>query len=355
MPNIVKRVLKSLIKAVARRPFFKRILRLVIDEEIVRDIYSLNTQMLSTEQYSADTEISEAAVHKQTALKAFNELDDFVNKYELLDTGKLTPMEFLHSYYISIEDFISLFGQHPPDCDPFSEEYRAWEISFFDFLAGKTYSYKNEGYHFNLTEWLRRPPTTRWDMNTRINHYKSYADFLNVVRPSSEMKILEMGCGFGELLEVLGRCGCEVFGIEASSFNKEYSDAVLKAQKINANIIQGSFFDISLFNVEFDIVIFEASFHHCTEPLRLMSILHETTTPDCRVFFYNEPISSNFDRAWGVVRYDGESMYQIRKNGWIEFGYRIDFFSELLSRTGFMLKKAFPMHNGTDLYEVVKK
>ena len=85
-----------------------------------------------------------------------------------------------------------------------------------------------------------------------------------------------------------------------------------------------------------------------------MESLYEKLSLNGRIFFLLEPIMPYFDRPWGFVRYDGETWYQIRKNGWLEIGFREDFFEQLLLRTGFKIRKIHILYKNSTVYEVVK-
>ena len=286
----------------------------------------------------------------------FKELDEMVETVNKIYQGELTDINdrvYMSSYKLDINSFIELFGSSHSVCDPFSKDYRDWEMGFFDFISGSKYNSESEGFtHDFISTYNHRPPTAHWDIITRISYMKTYTTFLEICKPVPEMNVLEMGCGWGVLLELFGRCGCYVTGIDASRGFADYTRNMLSMQNIKSDIIFGTFYDIEKIDRVFDIIIFEASFHHTGEPLRLMRSLKSKLSKNGKLFFLNEAFSNDFDRPWGVVRYDGESIFQIRKRGWLEFGYRLDFFIDLLSRTGFRLVNTYPMPNGSELYEV---
>jgi len=284
----------------------------------------------------------------------FHEYDEFIRKVIQLEFYGKPIKECLVEHRLDFLSFVKFFGSSPPDCDPFSQEYADWEISFFNFLAGKEYDSQSEGYQICDLEWLmNQPPTINMDITTRMQGMKTYTDLLEVCKPTRDMSVLEMGSGLGNLLELFGRCGCNVTGIEASEGSSTYARQVLSAQNIKNEIIKGTFYDIEFTNSLFDIIIFESAFHHCGEPLRLLNILNKKLSKDGKLLFLNEPIEPVFERPWGVVRYDGESAMQIRRRGWLELGYRLDFFEELLRRTGFILQNSHTTPDGGMLHVAV--
>ena len=61
--------------------------------------------------------------------------------------------------------------------------------------------------------------------------------------------------------------------------------------------------------------------------------MHKILKPKGEIYFAAEPITNIFPLPW-TLRLDGESLFVIRKHGWMELGFRADFFSELLNKTG---------------------
>jgi hypothetical protein len=60
--------------------------------------------------------------------------------------------------------------------------------------------------------------------------------------------------------------------------------------------------------------------------------------PGGHVYFAAEPITADFPLPWGL-RMDGESLWAIRGNGWMELGFNENYFREVLARTGWTAEK----------------
>jgi hypothetical protein len=142
--------------------------------------------------------------------------------------------------------------------------------------------------------------------------------------------------------------------VDASQSFVRYVNKVLGAQNIKAKLKHGAFYDVGAFSTIMDIVIFEASFHHTDDPVRLMETLYSITSKDAKIYLLNEVISENFDRPWGVVNYEGEALFQIRTRGWLELGFRPDFLYEMAKRTGFMISNVYTQCGSNNLYELIK-
>src|SRR5208282_2947790 len=89
---------------------------------------------------------------------------------------------------------------------------------------------------------------------------------------------------------------------------------------------------------KFDAAIFFECFHHCSDHLGLLRGLSRAMGDDGKLFFAAEPISADFAMPWGL-RLDGGSLWAIRKNGWLELGFREDYFLAALRATGWRAAK----------------
>jgi 2-polyprenyl-3-methyl-5-hydroxy-6-metoxy-1,4-benzoquinol methylase len=178
-------------------------------------------------------------------------------------------------------------------------------------------------------------------------YYKKQNEMLKLFQMMNPQKgglLLEMGCGMGELLDMFGRYGLTVHGIDASNAQCEIARLRLCSQNIPAKIYCSSFYDLENLEEKYDIIIFEAAFHHCGKPMKLLEIIRKKLVGNGKLVFLNEPIA-NFKKPWGVVRNDGETIYQIRKRGWLELGYSMSFLTEALGRIGFVWDKVDESNN----------
>jgi len=291
-----------------------------------------------------------------TLIRNFEEYDEFVRRVkneEGFDVQNIAA--YLNSFKLDFSSFVEAFGSPHPDCDPFSQEYIDWEMAFLTFLSGKKYEVESEGILKAEAEHFNKEPTGfHWTLQSRTTQMRTYADFLDICKPKKGMKALEMGCGWGNLLELLGRCGCHVTGLDVSEAAVKYLRDSLTSQRIPNEMICGTFSDIEKTDTIFDMVVFEASIHHSNDPLNVLKALYNKMHENSKLYFLNECISELYDRPWGVVLHYGEALYQIRYRGWLEFGLRLDFFEELLKKANLTLQDQHVLSNGTVLYVAVK-
>ena len=95
-------------------------------------------------------------------------------------------------------------------------------------------------------------------------------------------------------------------------------------------VIEDDFLWVERCREQFDAVLFFGSFHHCADHLRLLEGLQRVVAPEGRLFFGAEPILNDFPMPWGI-RLDGNSLWALRKNGWLELGFQEEYFAAALA------------------------
>lgn len=323
----------------------------VLDREF-DDIYELRKDFMDSEEFLNLYEkisITPSSLHTQTSIcktnenkiiSNFRDYDEFLNEVDKyfqinVKTGDL----FLNSCSINLNAFYILFGESNPYIDkPFSDEYKNWEMSFYEFLSGEKYAFTNEGFRKKHLKNLLHPESNN-TIDKKILILQSQARLLIRLGDIKGKNILEMGCGSGRLALFFESCGCDYYAVDASKAFVMLAKKQIYSSKIKKQIINESFYAVSKFNQIFDIVVFEASFHHCDDPVKILKLLHKNTSSNATIVFLKEPISNDFDRPYGIVRQDGATALCIRRRRWLEYGYRLDFFEKLLLETGWLLNK----------------
>ena len=91
----------------------------------------------------------------------------------------------------------------------------------------------------------------------------------------------------------------------------------MQSAKTLVNAVNADFMWAETVEDPFDAAVFFESFHHCSDHMRLLRALRQAVKPDGRAYFAAEPILPDFPIPWGL-RMDGESLWAIRSNGWME-------------------------------------
>jgi hypothetical protein len=85
--------------------------------------------------------------------------------------------------------------------------------------------------------------------------------------------------------------------------------------------------------------------HHAVKPWETLASLDKSLKRGGKIAFAGEPINEHWWKHWGL-RLDIASVYCIRKFGWFESGWTLDFLGACFSRNGWQLN--FYPHLGLD-------
>lgn len=245
-----------------------------------------------------------------------------------------------------------MFGRPIHDAAPFSPEYTEWVNAFFVFISGRPYDFTNEGMSFDEFDGLVHPLAVL-PLDETINKIKTQIDFLSLLRPEKGQRVLEMGCGWGTMAAMFEFCGCDYNAVEASNAFVEVTRKRLFSDKLKGQVHHNHFYSISEMPGLFDLILFEASFHHCRDLGQMLQILHKKITLGGRIIFLYEPVVDQYVWPWGL-NITGEGLLQIRGRGWFELVFREDFFLELLRRNNWMIQRSLVLSDSSILYEVIR-
>jgi 2-polyprenyl-3-methyl-5-hydroxy-6-metoxy-1,4-benzoquinol methylase len=153
-------------------------------------------------------------------------------------------------------------------------------------------------------------------------------------------RIVEFGAGWGNLAVPLARASQEVSVVDIDPGFLARIKRICGPENIDITTVESDFTSaVDKLVGRFDAVIFQASFHHCLEfDLLLKQIKESLLAEGGRVFFLSEPVFDDYAFPWGL-RYDGESLWAIMCNKWLELGFDRSFFSNLLLRNGFFMTR----------------
>jgi len=222
----------------------------------------------------------------------------------------------------------------PPD--PFSDAYRDTQMALYEAIAGRGYALSNEATPFDVDAAVRRPfPYYTGSGPTAGEHLMGIGFLLRAMALPPNSRVLEFGPGWGNTTLELARLGHRVTCVDIEARFSELIRRRAAREDLAVEAITGDFFWAERSGDTFDAVIFFECFHHCADHLRLLRALQGRAAPGGRIFLGGEPIVPDFPQPWGL-RLDGNSLWAIRKNGWLELGFREDYFASALARTGWM-------------------
>ncbi|OWW21689.1 class I SAM-dependent methyltransferase [Noviherbaspirillum denitrificans] len=224
--------------------------------------------------------------------------------------------------------------------DPDSAEYRKAQMKLYEWLHGKPYSVANEVSAFDVQSAASRPfPFYTESPQTVGNHIISIGHLIRTLNLPPKSSILEFGPGWGNTTVWLARMGYDVTAVDIEQNFVDLIRERARRKSLQVNAMQGDFSMIHRFERRFDAVLFFECFHHCSDHQSLIAGLDRVIAPGGKAVFAAEPITDDFPIPWGL-RLDGESLWAIRKNGWLELGFQETYFRALLARHGWDLTKS---------------
>ena len=228
--------------------------------------------------------------------------------------------------------------------DPFSQAYRDQQFALYKHLTGRDYAITHEKSEFDVAHHAIHPfPFCHGSAATVGNQLLAIGFLIKVMNLPKGAKILEFGPGWGNTTLLLAKMGYQVNAIDIEPNFVELIKTRARMEQIELTCLQGDFSSITHLQDKFDAILFFECFHHAQDHLALMRDCHHVLKEEGLICFGAEPISADFPLPWGL-RMDGESLWAIRKNGWLELGFNIDYFHAALRQTGWIGQE----HRGHD-------
>jgi 2-polyprenyl-3-methyl-5-hydroxy-6-metoxy-1,4-benzoquinol methylase len=227
----------------------------------------------------------------------------------------------------------------PGDIDPDSEEYREKQFALYERIAGKKYSTANEASLFDPIDTANYPfpySTQGWEIIG--DQFISIGFILKQMKLNPGASVLEFGPGWGNTTIAMARSGYDVTCIE---IEKNFVDLIKKRAKrksVSVNAVLGDFLDAKNLGRKFDAVLFFECFHHCARHNDLLDLLDSLVNRGGIVVFAAEPIYEDFYAPWGL-RSDGQTLWAVRSQGWLELGFHEQYFRKSLQRRGWNVTK----------------
>lgn len=149
--------------------------------------------------------------------------------------------------------------------------------------------------------------------------------------------VIEYGCGTGFITTIIAASGFDVTAVDINADALKVLEALAATRKLSVRTFNGMFGEAPD-DRRYDLILFYESFHHCLDFELVLHGLHERLAEGGAVIFANEPIHTNFPKPWGL-RLDMASLCEIRRRGWLELGFREDFFRDVMRRCGWAVTK----------------
>ena len=224
--------------------------------------------------------------------------------------------------------------------DPLSAEYRSEILEIYEKMTSSSYQLDNEMTSTKIApaDFARGYPwmtnnlgTAAVEMAKVVQAFRVMQTFVPTMR-----RVVEFGSGWANLALSLAQIGLDVTAVDIDEGFLLRTETIAKQRELHVHTLKADFLTAArAANGDFDAVIFQSSFHHCLDFNELLGLLRKALTTRGRVFFFSEPIFPRYPFPWGL-RTDGESIWAITSNKWLELGFDRDFFMMLLHSHGFL-------------------
>jgi 2-polyprenyl-3-methyl-5-hydroxy-6-metoxy-1,4-benzoquinol methylase len=228
--------------------------------------------------------------------------------------------------------------------DPFSLEYANAQMALYERVSGRRYSTRNEETIFDPEAAIVRPFPYTSSSQVAGAHLGAIAFLLRNIKLRAGARVLDVGPGWGNTTLELAKLGFEVTALDIEPRFCQLIRERADRAAVQVEIVNDDFFWIERVRQRFDAIVFFESFHHCADHLRLLRALGPALASGGLVYFGAEPITPELPVHWGL-RTDGESLWAIRRHGWLELGFRPDYFDRALWQCGF----SAVVHTSSDL------
>jgi ubiquinone/menaquinone biosynthesis C-methylase UbiE len=223
--------------------------------------------------------------------------------------------------------------------DPDSPAYREVQLKLYEWLHGKPYSVSNEVSAFDVQAAAKSPfPYYTQSAQTIGGQLIGIGHIIRSLDLPPGSSVLEFGPGWGNTTLFLARSGYRVTAVDIEQNFIDLINERARRKQVSVETILGDFSLLHGFDRRFDAILFFECFHHCADPHALVAGLDRVVAPGGKIVFASEPITDYFPIPWGL-RLDGESLWAIRKNGWLELGFKETYFRELMARNGWVIEK----------------
>jgi len=228
----------------------------------------------------------------------------------------------------------SEFG--PPPDDPHSTRYAEWVMATWRAIT-KRHRYEpevDETFEIPGEEFLARPYPYSSSNPTEVSNYLgAVAAAVARMGIPPPARVVEYGSGWGHLALTLAATGYSVSAIDLNSASVDLLRRRSAALGVALDVVQSSFLDHRS-DSQADVIVFFEAFHHCERPFELFDRCTQTLSASGRIVFIAEAIYDDFYAPWGV-RLDGSAAFMAAQQGWLELGFRRDFFERELAQRGF--------------------
>lgn len=270
-----------------------------------------------------------------------------------LDDSAVGDQTALHQGFGSLSLDYSTF---PIDVSaPNSPEYRARQFEIYEAISGRAYSLSNEEVAIDIDAAVKKPfPYNTANLQLIGDHHATLGFLFTHFDMPPGSRVFEMGIGWGNLCVALAKTGYLVGGCDLEERFVDLARKRAVQEGVAIDLAREDFLNSRCFSQDWDAIIFNACFHHCSEPQTLLDKLAYETKDDIRLYFLGESFYRDYPWPWGLNLH-GQAVYCINKFGWLELAFNEEYFlRELYSRGLAVRRWAAPHADRMTLFKASK-
>ena len=220
--------------------------------------------------------------------------------------------------------------------EPFSVRYYAQQMRLYEEITGHSYLDVRDEFTpgVPVTRLVNAPNAYDHPLPAEYaKHCVAMGLLIKELGLPRGARILELGSGWGFCQEFLSQCGFITVGIDTNPDFVASSNARLERLGFGRPVIQCTFEQITVDKVgQFDAIIAYEAFHHAVNPHVVLKQAMQCLKPEGIFALAAEPFNDYY-RSWGL-RLDSYSIYCIKKFGWFESGWSVEYMADLFGRVG---------------------
>lgn len=228
-------------------------------------------------------------------------------------------------------------GLPDPPADPRSEEYRLAQLALYERIAGRPYTPSAERSIFDAAAAARSPfPYSTGSAEVVGDQLIALGFLLKAMGLVAPSTVLEFGPGWGNTSDALLRLGHAVTAVEIDPAFVDLIRARCADVAERLSLVTSDMLEFRT-GERFDLVLFFESFHHCSDHRAMLARLADLVRPGGTVVFAGEPVL-DLPYPWGL-RLDGQSLWSVRRLGWLELGFDTRYFFAALRDFGWHARR----------------
>ncbi len=219
--------------------------------------------------------------------------------------------------------------------DPFGVTYVGQQLDLYRELSGRDLDQSvNELVAFDLPAHASAVnPYAHLPAHDVAKHVARLSCGLMQSNLPAGASLLDIGCGWGLSSEVFAYTGLQVTAVDINPAFVELVNNRARSRNLHIEAVQGTF--ETLPQGPFDAAAYYECLHHAVRPWEALEAVAKVLRAGGKLLIVGEPIS-NYWKNWGL-RQDPLSIYCIRKFGWFESGWSLQFLRNCIERSGFRL------------------